>query len=404
MSAAPAPASARPPASGAVGARGATRIRRALLAWYDASVRPLPWRRDRDPYRVWVAEVMLQQTRVDVVIPKFERFVRRFPDVAALARASEERVLAAWSGLGYYTRARSLHRAARALRALGLATFPRDADVAAKLPGVGRYTLGAVLSIAYDLPYTALDANVVRVLSRLARLPRPDAKGAPHATLAESLLDRDRPGDWNQALMELGETVCLPRTPRCDACPIADACAAHAHGVAHAHPPAKPRRATEHVRVTLTLLHDDDGRLLLERGSFPFLPHLWLPLAATCDHARTGDAAGSVPRRTARTPRGTDTGAPPAGAASASAARSVGTFRHAILHRQLAVEVLVQRVAPTTLEARAGASCRRDADASGIERRIFTRAQQARIGRSSLLTKALALAPFASGRARASGR
>ena len=353
------------PAAGwapAAAARRAPRVRRPLLAWYDANVRPLPWRRDRDPYRVWVAEVMLQQTRVDVVTPKFERFVRRFPDVAALARASEESVLAAWSGLGYYTRARSLHRAARALRAQGLATFPRNAAVAAQLPGVGRYTLGAVLSIAYDLPYTALDANVVRVLSRLARLPRPDAKGAPHDALAEALLDRTRPGDWNQALMELGETVCRPRAPRCDACPIADACEAQAHGVAHAHPPAKPRRATERVRVALTLLHDADGRVLLERGALPFLPHLWLPLSAVGADAR-----------------GTGT--------------SVGSFRHAILHRQLDVEVFVRRLAPAAL-ARRAAVASDAADASGSERRVFTREARARIGRSSLLTKALALAPF----------
>lgn len=357
MSATPAAAPARVTT---VDGRRAAHVRRALLAWYDANVRPLPWRRDRDPYRVWVAEVMLQQTRVDVVTPRFERFVRRFPSVSSLARAREESVLAAWSGLGYYTRARSLHRAARTLRERGLATFPRDAAVAASLPGVGRYTLGAVLSIAYDLPYVALDANVVRVLSRLARLPRPDAKGAPHDALAEALLDRSRPGDWNQALMELGETVCLPRAPRCDACPLADACEAHAHDVAHAHPPAKPRRATERVRVALTLLYDLDGRVLLERGAFPFLPHLWLPLAAVGDDAR-----------------GTGT--------------SVGSFRHAILHRQLDVEVFERALASATLAKRARVGS--DApDAVGVERRLFTHETRARIGRSSLLTKALALA------------
>jgi A/G-specific adenine glycosylase len=303
---------------------------------------------------------MLQQTRVDVVMPKFERFVRRFPDIATLARASEESVLAAWSGLGYYTRARSLHRAARALRARDLATFPRDAAIASALPGVGRYTLGAVLSIAYDLPYTALDANVVRVLSRLARLPRPDARGEPHDTLAKALLDDERPGDWNQALMELGETVCLPRAPRCDACPISDACEAHAHGVTHVHPPAKPRRATERIRITLRLLRDDTGRLLLERGAFPYLPHLWLPLIAIGD-----DARGSGTR--------------------------AGAFRHAILHRQLDVEVFVHQLSAAALVKRASERGDR-ANASGVQRRVFTRAQQARIGRSSLLTKALALA------------
>jgi len=335
-------------------------LRAALLRWYDAQRRPLPWRRDRDPYRVWVAEVMLQQTRVDVVVPKFERFVRRFPDVASLARASEEHVLAAWSGLGYYTRARNLRRAARALRAQGLDTFPHDAGVAARLPGVGRYTLGAVLSIAYDQPHTALDANVVRVLSRLACLPRPDARGAPHDALADRLLDRERPGDWNQALMELGETVCLPRAPRCDACPLASWCTAHARSVAHAHPPAKPRRATEHVRVALIVLYDAAGSVLLERGAFPFLPHLWLPLATVGGDAR------------------------PVGVRA-------GTFQHAILHRRLEVEVFVQRTSAARLAART-ATRAADGDGHAVERRVFTRTARTRIGRSSLLSKALALA------------
>jgi A/G-specific adenine glycosylase len=328
-------------------------LRAALLRWYDASVRPLPWRADRDPYRVWVAEVMLQQTRVDVVIPKYERFVRIFPDVATLARASEERVLAAWSGLGYYTRARNLHRAARALRAAGATTFPRDAATAAGLPGVGRYTLGAVLAIAYDLPHAALDANVVRVLSRLACLPRPRADGAPHAALAERLLDRKRPGDWNQALMELGETVCLPRAPLCDACPLAQFCAARARAATHLFPSPRPRRASERVRVVLSVLHDDDGQVLLERGAFPFLPHLWLPLSAVGD-----DATGAGAR--------------------------AGTFRHAILHRRLEVEVFARRLAP----ARLADAARSRPNGSG-ERRVFSRTARARIGRSSLLSKAL---------------
>jgi A/G-specific adenine glycosylase len=326
-------------------------LRTALLRWYDASVRALPWRADRDPYRVWVAEVMLQQTRVDVVIPRYERFLRTFPDVAALARASEERVLSAWSGLGYYTRARSLHRAARQLRAAGLDTFPRDAAIAARLPGVGPYTLGAVLSIAYDLPCTALDANVVRVLSRLACLPRPDARGEPHAALAEQLLDRSRPGDWNQALMELGETVCVPRSPRCDVCPLQEHCAAHLRAVTDLHPAPKARRATEHVRVALSVLHDGTGNVLLERAALPLLPHLWLPLS------RIGDDARGTGER-------------------------VGAFRHAILHRQLAVEVFAARIAPARLAGRA----------RGDFRRVFSRDARRRIGRSSLLTKALALA------------
>jgi A/G-specific adenine glycosylase len=338
------------------------RIRDALLAWYAARARALPWRRDRDPYRVWVAEVMLQQTRVDVVIPAYERFLRRFPDLVALAHAEEERVLAAWSGLGYYTRARSLHRAARALIARGERAFPRDADAARALPGVGPYTLAAVLSIAYDLPLAAVDGNVVRVLSRLARLPRPDARGEPHRTLAEDLLDRRRPGDWNQALMELGETVCRPRGPRCDACPVHDACAAYVAGVVERHPPARARRQGERVRVVLTLLHDGAGRLLLERGAFPFLPHLWLP------PVQLGPSARGI-------------------------GRPVGSFRHAILHRRLDIEVYVHRL-PSRLLVRRAVSPEH-------ERRIFTRTALRRIGRSSLLTKALRVAgpALAAGRA-----
>ncbi|HEY8515282.1 MAG TPA: A/G-specific adenine glycosylase [Candidatus Binatia bacterium] len=328
-------------------------LRAALLAWYDAHARPLPWRVRRDPYRVWVAEVMLQQTRVEVVIPAYERFLRRFPDLASLARASEERVLAAWSGLGYYTRARSLHRAARALVARGETTFPADADAARTLPGVGPYTLAAVLSIAYGLPHAAVDANVARVLARLACLGRPDARLEPHRTLAAELLDRSRPGEWNEALMELGETVCRPRAPQCGSCPVHTHCLAHARGVAERHPPPRERRAPERVRVALTLLHDGAGRVLLERGAFPHLPHLWLPLAQVGPDAR-GEGA------------------------------SVGVVRHAILHRQLEVEVYVRRTTPARL-ARAARNAK-------PERRVFARAALARVGRSSLLTKALALA------------
>ncbi|MEW6273473.1 MAG: A/G-specific adenine glycosylase, partial [Thermodesulfobacteriota bacterium] len=270
-------------------------------------------------------------------------------------------VLAAWSGLGYYSRARSLHRAARLLAARGESSFPADAEVARTLPGVGPYTVAAVLSIAYDLPQAALDANVARVLSRLACLRRPDARQEPHRTLATELLDRARPGDWNQALMELGETLCRPRRPACAPCPLRSACAAHARGVVDRHPPPRSRRAVERVRVALTLLHDDAGRVLLERGVFPYLPHLWLPLA------RIGEAARGSGRR-------------------------VGALRHAILHRHLEVEVYARCVRPRALEQAAGVAPPCAPKARGRERRVFTRAAVARVGRSSLLTKALALA------------
>ena len=220
-----------------------TRRRAALLRWYDENARSLPWRRDHDSYRVWVAEVMLQQTRIAVVEPAYERFLAAFPTIGALAAAEEENVLALWSGLGYYSRARSLHRAARALEERGDDQFPQTWEEARALPGVGDYTAAAVLSIAYDLPHAAVDGNVIRVLSRLDRLARPDSRGEPHRSTADALLARRRPGDWNQAVMELGETVCIPRAPLCPTCPLRRTCDAFAAGVVEQHPPPKPRRA-----------------------------------------------------------------------------------------------------------------------------------------------------------------
>ena len=187
-----------------------------LLAWFDANRRDLPWRLSADPYRVWVSEIMLQQTQVERVVSYFEAFVARFPDVAHLASSSVEEVLAAWSGLGYYRRARSLHAAARQIVALG--GFPRDIEGWLALPGVGRYTAAAVTSICFGAKQPVLDGNVERVLSRVIGLGQDPKKAAGRRTLlrvAESLLDDERPGDSNQALMELGATVCRPRAPRC---------------------------------------------------------------------------------------------------------------------------------------------------------------------------------------------
>ena len=334
--------------------------RRALLAWYDEHRRPLPWRRDRDPYKVWVAEVMLQQTRLQVAAPAYRRFLHTFPTLQHLARADEESVLSLWSGLGYYSRARALHRAARALHERGAASFPSDMAEALALPGVGPYTAAAVLSIAFDQPFAAVDGNVTRVLSRLRRLPLPDAAGEPHRSLAARLLDRRRPGDWNQAMMELGETVCLPRAPRCGDCPLPVQCDAYRHGEVALYPRRRARRATERVRLRLTLLRDRDGRLLLERGAFSYLPHLWLPPIEV-------DFAGG--RR------------PPA-----KRAEPIGTFRHAILHRAFEVGVYHRLLAPPSLRRLA-----EQAPDGAVERRLFERPEIERIGRSSLLIKALQL-------------
>ena len=197
-------------------------FRRLLLAWYDAHARDLPWRKDRDPYRVWVSEIMLQQTRVAAVIEHYHAFLRRFPTVEKLAAARESSVLATWSGLGYYRRARMMHAAAKVIvRDLGR-DFPATAEALRALPGIGRYTSAAIASIAFGEPVAVVDGNVERVLHRFS-----GKRVAPEQVwkTAEVLLDRERPGDFNQAMMELGATVCTPQTPVCRMCPIFRLCA-----------------------------------------------------------------------------------------------------------------------------------------------------------------------------------
>ena len=202
-------------------------VRRRLLDWYRRAARDLPWRRSRDPYRVWVSEVMLQQTTVRAVVPYYERFVERYPTVAALAAASEEDVLAAWSGLGYYHRARNLLRGARHVAAHHEGRFPATLEAALAVPGVGLYTASAILSIAHGVALPVVDGNVRRVLSRLYALRGAKwQKDAPYYIRADEVLDRDSPGDWNQAVMELGATICLPRRPACPVCPLRSACRA----------------------------------------------------------------------------------------------------------------------------------------------------------------------------------
>jgi A/G-specific adenine glycosylase len=200
----------------------ARRFRERLLAWYDSHARDLPWRKDRDSYRVWISEIMLQQTRVAAVIEHYHEFLRRFPTVQRLAAAREASILAAWSGLGYYRRARMLHVAAKVVVREREAHFPETAEDWRTLPGIGRYTAAAIASIAGREPIAVVDGNVERVLQRLIgeRLT-----GEEFWEAAENLLDRKRPGDFNQAMMELGATVCTPRVPACLMCPVVDLCA-----------------------------------------------------------------------------------------------------------------------------------------------------------------------------------
>lgn len=244
------------------------KFRRRMLSWFQQRKRDLPWRRTRDPYRIWLSEVMLQQTRVAAVIPYYEKFLAAFPDMEALARARTDRVLANWAGLGYYSRARNLQRAAKEMVARHGGAFPREYAAALALPGIGRYTAAAVLSIAYDAPHAVLDGNVARVLARLcalrADLRAPDAWRKLEIT-AQDLLARNAPGDWNQAMMELGATVCTPKSPRCAECPVEKWCQARHLGIAEELPSARKKRATVEITLAAAVLVDPKGRTLLVR-------------------------------------------------------------------------------------------------------------------------------------------
>ena len=198
------------------------RWRQALLSWYDCNRRDLPWRHDRDPYRVWLSEIMLQQTRVSAVLEHYRRFLRRFPTVQKLASARQASVLSAWSGLGYYRRARMMHAAAKVIAKEHGGKFPATIAELRALPGIGRYTAAAIASIVFHAPTAVVDGNVERVLGRVFGT---SLAGEPLWQTAEALLSRRRPGDFNQAMMELGAMVCLPRQPRCSICPVFSLCA-----------------------------------------------------------------------------------------------------------------------------------------------------------------------------------
>ncbi len=334
---------------------------RRLLAWYRGAARDLPWRRTRDPYRVWVSEIMLQQTTVRVVIPYFERFVAAFPTVRALARARPDDVLALWSGLGYYRRARNLHQAARLVVERHAGRFPRQLTEALALPGIGRYTAGAILSIACGERLPVVDGNVARVLSRLYLVRGKDAARTRRLwSLAGALVATCRePGSLNQALMELGATVCSPAAPDCPACPVRRVCRARAAGVADRFPAA--RRATRRpvkVRDDVAVVWRGGRCLLRRRSAGSLMPGMWeLPT-----RRRTG--VGDGLRLAWEEP--------------------VATVRHSITWRRLQV-----RVRPAHLLAEPPAK----------RYRWFRPGDLARLPTSSLARKILAAAPAPRGRA-----
>ncbi len=249
-----------------------------LLAWYDGEGRDLPWRHTRDPYAIWLSEVMLQQTGVETVIPYYRAFLERYPTVAALAAAPIEEVIELWAGLGYYRRARNLHSAARQVMRDHGGCFPASLAGLQALPGVGRSTAGAILSIAFDTPAPILDGNVRRVLCRLFALhgdPRSSAAEKRLWRWAEELTSQERPHDYAQAIMDLGAILCTPRRPACDRCPLAGLCEGYRQGLAEGLPEARPRKQLPVRRQVALVLEGRNGILVNRRGLDGMLAGLW---------------------------------------------------------------------------------------------------------------------------------
>lgn len=297
-------------------------IKRSLLAWYRRERRDLPWRNTTDPYRVLLSEFMLQQTRVETVVPYYRRFLREFPTVQALASTPRDRVLKAWEGLGYYTRARNLHKTARYIVDRFDGAVPDVYDELASLPGFGPYTTAAVLSIAYDRDYAVLDGNVIRVLCRLFGIKDDTGQTRTRANLqklADNLLHRGDAGEYNQAIMELGATVCRPRAPRCGSCPVNGHCAAFRAGNADSLPVRAPKKPRPHYILGVGIVSRNDSVLIARRPENGLLGGLWeFPSARQTDEEPLRDTC----MRAVREATGVD----------AAVRNRFRTVRHAFTH------------------------------------------------------------------------
>lgn len=310
--------------SAAASATSSATVAGPLLDWYRRHRRDLPWRRSRDPYRVWVSEIMLQQTQVDRVREYFTRFLARFPEVAVLAQASEHDVLRHWEGLGYYRRARQLHAAAKQIVAEHGGEFPRTAAELRRLPGIGRYTAGAIASIAFGQPEPIVEANSRRVLARLVGHAKPvgGPGDEPLWTIAEQLLPRRAAGLFNQALMDLGAMVCTVARPLCDRCPLATSCVARARGRVDEIPLLPRQRAVAQIRETALVLRQRDRVLVERRGAGEWWEGLWdFPRAARGEARAAGD-------------------------------RLLGTVTYTVTHHRVACRVVERRLARSPAAAR----------------------------------------------------
>jgi A/G-specific adenine glycosylase len=296
-----------------------------LVTWFERVARDLPWRRRRDPYAVWLSEIMLQQTRVETVIPYFERFLQRFPDVEALAGAEIDEVLKMWSGLGYYRRARVLYATAREVTARYGGAFPGEAAALRELPGIGAYTAGAIASLAFDKREPLVDGNVARVFARLFGIEE-EIRSAPAVKslweTATRLVPEERPGRFNEALMELGATVCTPRDPRCSACPLEALCSARASGRVLDLPLIEAKKKVPVVKMVAAVLRSGPRVLLARREEGGLFGGLWEPPmveAATIDAARA--LLGAV------------------GVGATVELRETGKIKHVLSHKELRVTV-----------------------------------------------------------------
>ncbi len=296
-----------------------------LLRWYGRHQRKLPWRDHPDPYRVWLSELMLQQTQVQTVIPYFERFIEHLPDVDAVANATEQEVLTLWSGLGYYRRARSFHAAAKTIAFELGGRFPEDVAGWLRLPGVGRYTAGAIVSIAFGVRAPILDGNVARVLSRVCEVHGNPRKGESKRRLwelaTEILPDRSI-SEFNQALMELGALVCVPRNPRCVICPLRDTCAAKRLGLEQTLPELPPPKKSVHVTLAAAVIEEKGKLLVYRREGVELMKNMWEFPEAEC---RDGEDPRAALAREAREKYGLDL----------TPGRELAKVKHSIMNRRI---------------------------------------------------------------------
>lgn len=352
-------------------ARERRSVRAALLKWFQGAARDLPWRRTRDPYAIWVSEIMLQQTRVDTVLRYYDAFIGKFPTTHALAGATQDAVMAAWSGLGYYRRARLLHAGVREVVAQYEGVVPREVEARRALPGVGRYTAGAIGSIAFGAEEPIVDGNVARVLCRLHAIDTAPEDKRTQAFLwqeAEALVRGKDPGALNQALMELGATVCTKGAPKCEACPVQKYCDAYAQGRVAEIPRAKTRTAPKRWQL-VALVATRGDTVLLTRGDGSLFGGLWnLPML---------DGHGLPDAREIADQLGVEL----------EGTRPLGMVKHVLSHRAIELQVWP-------------AKAKRGSDAEA--RRLVAAEELKSLGVSQLTRKALVLAGIATSAARSS--